>query len=184
MAGFDATFSAPKSVSVLWALTGDPGFLDVHDHAVTAALSHLERYSATTRVRVSGDRMFPDTNGLTVATFRQSTSRADDSQLHTHAVISAKVQTLDGRWWALDDRYVKRHQRMLGGLYQSALRAGLSERFGVVWGPVVNGQADITGVRRAVGGAIEADRASRSRPRGEAGRVPGREGRDPSMPTG
>jgi conjugative relaxase-like TrwC/TraI family protein len=41
---------------------------------------------------------------LTVATFRQTTSRADDPQIHTHAVISAKVQTPDGRWWALDAR--------------------------------------------------------------------------------
>ena len=44
MAGFDATFSAPKSLSVWWALTGDPGLLDAHDVAVTAALEHLERY--------------------------------------------------------------------------------------------------------------------------------------------
>ena len=39
-----------------------------------------------------------------MATFRQTTSRADDPQIHTHAVISAKVQTADGRWWALDAR--------------------------------------------------------------------------------
>ena len=51
VAGFDATFSAPKSLSVWWALTGDPGLLDAHDVAVTAALEHLERYGATTRVR-------------------------------------------------------------------------------------------------------------------------------------
>ena len=56
VAGFDATFSAPKSVSVLWALTADPAVLDVHDQAVTAALAHLERYGATTRVRVNGSR--------------------------------------------------------------------------------------------------------------------------------
>ena len=146
VAGFDATFSAPKSVSVLWALTGDDRVLDVHDQAVAAALAHLERFGATTRVRVNGSRMFPDTNGLTMATFRQSTSRADDPQLHTHAVISTKVQTVDGRWWALDARYLKRHQRMLGGLYQSALRAGMAERFGVAWGPIVSGQAEIAGV--------------------------------------
>ena len=66
-----------------------------------------------------------------MATFRQTTSRADDPQLHTHAVISAKVQTDDGRWLALDARYLKRHQRMLGGLYQSVLRAELTHRYGV-----------------------------------------------------
>jgi len=43
VAGFDATFSAPKSLSVLWALTGDTRILDVHDEAVAVALTHLER---------------------------------------------------------------------------------------------------------------------------------------------
>ena len=81
-----------------------------------------------------------------MATFRQTTSRADDPQLHTHAVISAKVQTVDGRWLALDARFLKRHQRMLGGLYQSVLRAELTHRYGVAWGPIVNGQAEIAGI--------------------------------------
>jgi len=96
-------------------------------------------------VRVDGRRLHPDTLGLTVATFRQTTSRADDPQLHTHAVISAKVQTEDGRWLALDGRYLKRNQRMLGGLYQSVLRAELTHRYGVTWEPIVNGQAEIAG---------------------------------------
>ncbi len=148
VAGFDATFSAPKSLSVWWALTGDPGLLDAHDIAVRAALEHLERFGATTRVRVDGRRQHPDSLGLTVATFRQTTSRADDPQVHTHAVISAKVQTDDGRWLAMDARYLKRHQRMLGGLYQSVLRAELTHSYGVAWEPIVNGQAEIAGLPR------------------------------------
>ena len=127
VSGFDATFSAPKSLSVWWALTGDHRLLEAHDIAVTAALDHLERFGSTTRIRSNGGRLHPDTNGLTMATFRQTTSRADDPQIHTHAVISAKVQTADGRWLALDARYLKRHQRMLGGLYQSVLRAELTQ---------------------------------------------------------
>jgi conjugative relaxase-like TrwC/TraI family protein len=146
VAGFDATFSSPKSLSVLWALTGDHCLLEVHDIAVAAALSHLERYGSTTRIRCNGARRHPDTGGLTIATFRQTTSRADDPQIHTHAVISAKVQTADGRWFALDARYLKRHQRMLGGLYQSVLRNELTHRFGYDWSPIVNGQAEIAGV--------------------------------------
>jgi conjugative relaxase-like TrwC/TraI family protein len=146
VAGFDATFSAPKSLSVWWALTGDPGLLAAHDVAVGAALVHLERFGSTTRIRVDERRVHPDTGGLTMATFRQTTSRADDPQLHTHAVISAKVQTDDGRWLALDARYLKRHQRMLGGLYQSVLRAELTHRYGVGWEPTVNGQAELAGL--------------------------------------
>ena len=103
------------------------------------------QFGSTTRVRVNGGRQFVDTAGLTIATFRQTTSRADDPQIHTHAVVSAKVSTPDGRWWALDARYLKRKQRMIGGIYQSVLRAELSHRFGVGWEPIVNGQAEIAG---------------------------------------
>ena len=146
VSGFDATFSAPKSLSMWWALTGDQRLLEAHDIAVTVALAHLERFGSTTRIRSNGGRLHPDTGGLTMATFRQTTSRADDPQIHTHAVISAKVQTLDGRWLALDARYLKRHQRMLGGLYQSVLRSEIAHRFGVDWRPIVNGQAEIAGI--------------------------------------
>jgi conjugative relaxase-like TrwC/TraI family protein len=146
VSGFDATLSAPKALSVWWALTGDHRLLEAHDIAVTASLEHLERFGSTTRIRRDGGRLHPDTQGLTIATFRQTTSRADDPQIHTHAVISAKVQTADGGWLALDARYLKKHQRMLGGLYQSVLRAELTHRFGVEWGPIVNGQAEIAGV--------------------------------------
>ncbi len=148
VAGFDATFSAPKSLSVWWGLTGDPGLLEAHDLAVGAVLDHLERYGATTRVRVNGSRQHPDVNGLVMAGFRQSTSREDDPQLHSHVVISTKVQAPDGRWMALDARYLKRKQRALGGLYQSVLRAELTHRYGVAWGPIVEGQAEIAGMPR------------------------------------
>ena len=147
----------------------------------TAALEHLERYGATTRIRHQGRRLHPDTLGLTMATFRQTTSRADDPQLHTHAVISAKVQTDDGRWLALDARFLKRHQRMLGGLYQSVLRAELTHRYGIVWEPVVNGQAEIAGAPAELlevfsKRTVQVDAALA----GQGRRVPSREGRDPS----
>src|SRR4029453_6870234 len=54
----------------------------------------------------------------------------------------------DGRWLALDARYLKRKQRALGGLYQSVLRAELTHRYGVAWGPIENGQAEIAGMPR------------------------------------
>jgi len=80
-----------------------------------------------------------------MATFRQTTSRADDPQIHTHAVISAKVQTSDGRWLALDARFLKRHQRTLGGLYQSVLRNELTHHFGFAWTELANAQAEVLG---------------------------------------
>ncbi|MEO1058634.1 MAG: MobF family relaxase [Actinomycetota bacterium] len=145
VAGFDATFSAPKSLSVLWALTREGRLLEAHDVAVGAVIAHLERYGSTTRVRAAGGRrIHPDSQGLTIASFRQTTSRADDPQIHTHCVISAKVQTEDGRWLALDARYLKKHQRVLGGLYQSVLRNELTHRFGIEWGEIERGQAEMS----------------------------------------
>jgi conjugative relaxase-like TrwC/TraI family protein len=146
VAGFDATFSAPKSLSVWWGLTGDPGLLDAHNLAVQAVLDHIERYAATTRIRVGNARQHPDAAGLIMAAFPQATSREDDPQLHTHVVISAKVVAPDGRWFALDGRYLKRKQRALGGLYQSVLRAELTNRYGITWGPIEKGQAEIVGM--------------------------------------
>ena len=106
----------------------------------------VERFGATTRVRSNGRRLHLDSRGLVVAAFRQSTSRLDDPQLHTHLVISGKVQTADGRWLALDARVLKQHQRALGGLYQSVLRAELTRRYGVAFEQIVNGQAEIAGI--------------------------------------
>jgi conjugative relaxase-like TrwC/TraI family protein len=145
VAGFDATFSAPKSLSVLWALTRDARLLEAHDVAVNAALAHIERYGSTTRVRVEGGRrLHPESQGLTIATFRQTTSREDDPQIHTHCIISAKVQTEEGRWLALDGRYIKKHQRVMGGLYQSVLRNELAHRFGIAWSDIEKGQAEMS----------------------------------------
>jgi len=146
VAGFDATVSAPKSLSVWWALTGDPGLAECHDVAVNAVVDHLERFGSTTRIRSNGGRLHPDSQGLIVAAFRQTTSRLDDPQLHTHLVISSKEQTDDGRWLALDARVLKHHQRAFGGLYQSVLRAELTHRYGIAFAEIVNGQAEIAGV--------------------------------------
>ena len=143
---FDATFSAAKSVSVLWALADDPRVraevTAAHDSAVEAALSWLERHGAVTRRGRDGVDQ-ADTRGLVVALFRQHTSRTADPQLHTHAVIWSKVQDPTGRWLALDARFLKYQQRSIGWVYDAALRAELTARLGVTWRPVVDGHADI-----------------------------------------
>ena len=146
VAGFDATLSAPKSLSVWWALSGDEGLAVCHDVAVRAVVDAVERWGSTTRVRSNGRRLHPDSQGLTAAVFRQSTSRLDDPQLHSHVVISAKVQIEDGRWLALDARVLKGFQRSLGGLYQSVLRAELTARYRLAFEDIEKGQAEIAGV--------------------------------------
>ncbi|HUZ44356.1 MAG TPA: MobF family relaxase [Acidimicrobiales bacterium] len=143
--GFDATFSAPKSLSVLWALSDDPWVqaevLAAHDAAVIAALEFLEARGAVTRRGTDGvDQV--DTGGITVALFRQHTSRSMDPQIHTHALISAKVQDATGTWLALDARFLKYQQRSISYLYAAALRTELTARLGLSWAPVVEGHAE------------------------------------------
>jgi conjugative relaxase-like TrwC/TraI family protein len=134
--GFDATFSAPKSVSVLWALTPDawvrPEVLAAHDTAVDAALGWLEQHGAVTRRGTNGVHQV-DTNGIVAALFRQHTSRTVDPQLHTHAVIAAKVQDPTGKWLSLDARFLKGQQHTIGWIYDAALRVELTTRLGVGW---------------------------------------------------
>ena len=64
VAGFDATFSAPKSLSVWWALSGDEGLAECHDVAVRAVVGCIEKYGSTTRIRSNGHRLHPEIQGL------------------------------------------------------------------------------------------------------------------------
>jgi conjugative relaxase-like TrwC/TraI family protein len=145
--GFDLTFSAPKSVSVLSALCGGQVEREVvaaHDEAVRAVMSAIEE-RATTRAGHNGIYRV-DVAGLSALLVRHRTSRALEPQLHTHAVVAAKVKSVDGRWRALDATMLYRDQRALGALYQAALRAELTARLDVAWNPAVKGQAEIAGV--------------------------------------
>ncbi|HVM14691.1 MAG TPA: MobF family relaxase [Egibacteraceae bacterium] len=147
--GFDATFSTPKSASALWALTDDPWVraevLAGHDAAALAALEWFQRHGAVTRRGKDGVHQV-DARGLVAALFRQHTSRSADPQLHTHAVISSKVQDPTGKWLALDSRFLKRQQRSISWVYSAALRSELTGRLGVSWGPTSDGHAEIDGV--------------------------------------
>ena len=147
--GWDLTFSAPKSVSTLWAVGGGTvGFevRDAHDAAVRAALGYLEEHAAFSRQGKAGVRQV-DTDGLVAAGFVHRTSRAGDPQLHTHVLVSGRVRCADGVWRALDSRALHRQLKPAGMLYQAALRAELTARLGVAWGSVDrHGQAEIDGV--------------------------------------
>ncbi|MGE4164011.1 MAG: MobF family relaxase [Vicinamibacterales bacterium] len=150
--GYDVTFSAPKSVSLLAAL-GDPAVQAevhaAHDAAVDAVLGYIERH-ALTRFRVDGEVVSVDAEGIVAGVFRQHVSRELDPQLHTHAVIANRVLSPDGRWLALDARPLMKDQTMLSALYHAGLRAELTSRLGVGWGEVDNGIAELAGVEREV----------------------------------
>lgn len=151
--GFDATFSAPKSVSLLFALDDGEVHAQVRAAHVTAVenagLAYLEEHAAFTR-RGRNGVMVADTDGLVIARFEHRTSRALDPQLHSHCLILNKVRDAhDGSWRALHGRALFEEAKTAGMLYQAALRAELTRRLGVEWGPVSeNGQAELAGIPR------------------------------------
>lgn len=107
VAGFDLTFSVPKSVSVLWALSPralQDRILQTHHDAVTATLRWLEESVIHTRAGRNGVARI-GTRGAIAAAFDHWESRAGDPQLHTHLVIANRVQRVtDGAWVTLDSR--------------------------------------------------------------------------------
>lgn len=100
-AGWDLTFSAPKSVSILALIGGDKRLLEAHRKAVSCALSHIERGCAQARIATATDTAYQNTNNLAVALFHHDLSRAKDPQLHTHAVTINMTERQDGKWRSL-----------------------------------------------------------------------------------
>ena len=147
--GWDLTFSAPKTVSVLWAVGGGHVGMEVreaHEAAVAAGIAYLDEHAAFSRQGKAGIRHV-DTDGLVAAGFVHRSSRAGDPQLHTHVLVSGRVRCTDGVWRALDSRALHRELKTAGMLYHAALRAELTARLGVAWDAVDrNGQADIAGI--------------------------------------
>ncbi|MEV4420170.1 MobF family relaxase [Patulibacter sp. NPDC049589] len=152
VAGYDLTFSAPKSVSVLYAVA-DEGtsaeLVKAHDAAVRAALTYVEDAAVKVR-RGKGGAVVQSGEGLLAAAYRHRLSRALDPQLHTHVVAANASQGPDGRWTALDARHIYRHAKTAGTLYQAHLRAEVRDRLGLEWGPVAKGSAELVGVAKGV----------------------------------
>jgi conjugative relaxase-like TrwC/TraI family protein len=145
---FDATFSAPKSVSLLQALGTPEVALAVsicHTEALVTALGVLDRRAALTRRQMDGVRTVAGTGGLAIATFVHHTSRAADPQLHSHCVIPNLVRRDDLRYVALDASYLYEWAKAAGSIYQEELRRRLSEALGVAWGEDRNGCREMVG---------------------------------------
>jgi conjugative relaxase-like TrwC/TraI family protein len=121
-AAWDATFSAPKSVSLTALVGGDSRVRKAHSMAVTTALGELERY---TQARLGGNRPAESTGQFIVAKFEHDTSRPVDGyaapQLHTHAVIFNVTERADGTTRALQPQSLFESQQFATAVYQSEL---------------------------------------------------------------
>ena len=165
VAGYDLTFSPVKSVSTLWAIAPrEVAEVIEHAHhdAVKDALTWLEDNAAYTRVGAGGVAQV-ELQGLIAAAFTHRDSRAGDPDLHTHVAISNKVQTLDGRWFALDGRAIYKNNVPASERYNTRLEALLVERLGVVFADRPSDDPEKRPVREIVGVDGDLPRAWSSR---------------------
>ena len=144
-AGWDATFSAPKSVSLTALVGGDDRVREAHRESVRVALSELERY---TQARI-GNVHAPETTGKFIAaTFEHDTARPVDGyaapQLHTHAVIFNVTERENGETRALQPHEMFVSQRYTTAVYRSELALRL-ERLGYELERGKHGQPEIRG---------------------------------------
>lgn len=153
VAGYDLTFSPVKSVSVLWAIA--PRAIaavieQAHADAVADVVGWLEDHAAYTR-RGHGGVAQVDVTGLIAAAFTHRDSRNGDPDLHTHVVISNKVQALDGTWLALDGRPLHECAVAASERYNTRLETQLSERLGVTFAERTGAGTVRSTVREVVG---------------------------------
>ena len=132
-AGWDATFSAPKSVSIQALVGDDPRLIAAHRGAVTAALDELETYAQARRRHgqewvTTGNFAAVRFDHLAARPSRTGTEKgyAPDPQLHTHVVIANLTRRPDGRWRSLEPLEIFRSQSWATALY----RSHLAERLG------------------------------------------------------
>ncbi len=126
--GYDFTFSVPKSVSLLYALSGDEDILDAFRTAVDATMREMEA-EMKTRVRRGRQDSDRTTGNMVWAEFIHTTSRPvdgiPDPQLHAHVfVFNTTWDEEEGRWKAGQFRELKRD----APYFQAAFRVRLANR--------------------------------------------------------
>lgn len=138
VAGFDLTFSAPKSVSVAWALADEPTRARIHAahrRALQAVIAYGESQVFATRTGHAG-AVSEDVRGVVATAFDHWDSRAGDPQLHTHVVVLNRVQSVsDGRWRTLDSKALFRAAVGMSELYNGLLADELTRDLGWTWAP-------------------------------------------------
>lgn len=151
--GFDLVFAAPKSVSLLRALTDDVAekvMQAAHTRAVTAAMTYLHQHAGYTRVHnpVTGNKDLQRLPGLVAIAYQHETSRCGDPHLHTHVVLPNRQPRGDGTLVSLDSKSLHHEAKAAGIIYQAVLRHELHAERGFEWRPVDphSGMAEIAGV--------------------------------------
>jgi conjugative relaxase-like TrwC/TraI family protein len=149
---YDVRFSAPKSVSLLYAFGDEETkvqVLSILEEAVLAGLTHLEGKACFVQRGEGGGRIERGTGFVGVA-FRHRMSRDGDPALHVHALLSNLTRAeKDGKWLTLANPrgasplFV--YAKSAGVVFQAVMRAGFLREMGLEFGEVRNGYADLLG---------------------------------------
>ncbi len=172
VAGFDLTFSTPKSASVLFALGGPEAaslVVDAHLQAVAGALSYLERHALSSARRSGHERLAVATTGMIAGQFTHAVNRNNDPHVHSHVVMANLVHGVDGRWSACDRRGIAAHRQAASAVYDAHLRAVLTAALGVRWAGGPGRPAEVVGVPPELLGEFSSRAADIRRRRHEVG---------------
>ncbi len=151
--GFDLTFCAPKSVSLVRAFGDDvtqKAVSSAHQVAISEALEYLADHAGYTRVHnpITGEKDLQRLPGVVAAAYQHETSRAGDPHLHTHVLVPNRQARSDGKLVSLDGTSLFHEARAAGVIYQATLRRELHLSVGIEWAAVnpLTGMADIAGI--------------------------------------
>lgn len=157
-AALDITMSVPKSVSLLYATTGDEWVrqtivTEFHE-AVKATLDYFDQIAATARRGSASKGTITEigTAGLVAVGFVHDEARptagckCGDPHLHEHVIVLNAAKGEDGEWSAVQHDRIAPAAKTGGHLFQAELRERLSRTLGVEWRPVANGLAEMSGV--------------------------------------
>ncbi|OBF46887.1 MobF family relaxase [Mycolicibacterium monacense] len=154
--GFDLTFCAPKSVSLVRALGVDDvvmkAIADAHDTALREAVEYLLTHAGYTRVHnpQTGEKDLVRLPGLVAVAYQHETSRCGDPHLHTHVIVPNRQARADGALVSIDGTSLYHEARAAGVIYQATLRRELHRSMVFEWAPVdpSTGMAELAGVDR------------------------------------
>lgn len=128
-AGWDPTFSPPKTVSIAFA-AGDAEMQAkialAHDQAVTTALKFIEDKAAFCR-RGKGGLEHEKLAGLVFATYQHCDTREGDPDLHTHALVMNLAEREDGTFGGIESKYLYEWQHASGAIYRAELAKNINE---------------------------------------------------------
>ncbi len=152
--GFDLTFCAPKSVSLIRALkagdVGDKAIANAHATAVSEAMEYLAVHAGYTRVHnvTTGEKELARLPGLVAIAYQHETSRAGDPHLHTHVIVPNRQARADGQLVSIDGTSLYHEAKAAGVIYQATLRRELHQSLAFEWLPVdpATGMAEVAGI--------------------------------------